>query len=119
MTTVAVTSDYSPPAACAIPAELNGMKIVEARGNLIHGGAGGSSGSVTVQVRKGNAANSTAMLSTVITITTTNDEGTGTGDSGQTVATGDILTIDVETVTSSAAVGTGLIVTLGFAGTVT
>ena len=100
-----------------VPAGMNGMSLTEIHAELKTAGVG-SSTVPTIDLRK-NA--STAMLSTKITIDTT-ETGSDTaatapalhGTAGNyAVATNDVVSVDIDAVGDSTA-GSGLVVTLGF-----
>ena len=98
-----------------IPAGLNGMDLVEVHSEVITAGNGS-----TVDVQIHNATDSSDMLSTSLTIDST-ETGSDTAataaviDTGEDdVATNDLIRIDVDGNGGDTTIAKGLIVTLGF-----
>ena len=91
-----------------IPAECNGMNLISARARV---GTAGTTNASTFDIY--NVTDSTSMLSSAISIASGATSGTGTVDtSHDDVATGDIIRIDVDTLSTTKP--KGLIVTLAF-----
>lgn len=91
-----------------IPAECNGMNLISARADVITAGTTNAS---TFDIY--NVTDSTSMLSSAISIASGATSGTGTVDTAHDdVATGDIIRIDCETLSTTKP--KGLIVTLSF-----
>ena len=91
-----------------IPAECNGMNLISARARV---GTAGTTNASTFDIY--NVTDSTSMLSSAISIASGAKSGTGTVDtSHDDVATGDIIRIDVDTLSTTKP--KGLIVTLAF-----
>ena len=91
-----------------IPAECNGMNLISARADVITAGTTNAS---TFDIY--NVTDSTSMLSSAISIASGAKSGTGTVDTAHDdVATGDIIRIDVDTLSTTKP--KGLIVTLAF-----
>ena len=88
--------------------ECNGMNLISARARV---GTAGVTGNTTFDIY--NVTDSTTMLSAAITIATTESSGTGTVDTDHDdVATGDIIRIDCDSISSTPP--KGLIITLAF-----
>jgi hypothetical protein len=91
-----------------IPAELNGMNLISARARV---GTAGTTNASTFDIY--NVTDSTSMLSSAISIASGATSGTGTVDTDHDdVATGDIIRIDVDTLSTTKP--KGLIITLAF-----
>jgi hypothetical protein len=91
-----------------IPAECNGMNLISARADVITAGTTNAS---TFDIY--NVTDSTSMLSSAISIASGATSGTGTIDTDHDdVATGDIIRIDVDTLSTTKP--KGLIITLAF-----
>lgn len=91
-----------------IPAELNGMNLISARARV---GTAGTTNASTFDIY--NVTDSTSMLSSAISIASGATSGTGTVDTAHDdVATGDIIRIDVDTLSTTKP--KGLIITLAF-----
>ena len=91
-----------------IPPECNGMNLISARARV---GTAGTTNASTFDIY--NVTDSTSMLSSAITIASGATSGTGTIDTDHDdVATGDIIRIDCDTLSTSKP--KGLIVTLAF-----
>ena len=91
-----------------IPPECNGMNLISARARV---GTAGTTNASTFDIY--NVTDSTSMLSSAISIASGAKSGTGTVDtSHDDVATGDIIRIDVDTLSTTKP--KGLVVTLAF-----
>lgn len=92
-----------------IPAAMNGMDLVEARATVI---TAGTTNTTDIQIH--NLTQTADMLSTVITIASgATQAADGVIDAANDdVATGDVIRIDVDAVSTTAA--KGLVVTIGF-----
>ena len=91
-----------------IPAECNGMNLISARARV---GTAGTTNASTFDIY--NVTDSTSMLSSAISIASGATSGTGTVDTAHDdVATGDIIRIDVDTLSTTKP--KGLVVTLAF-----
>jgi hypothetical protein len=91
-----------------IPAECNGMNLISARADVITAGTTNAS---TFDIY--NVTDGTTMLSSAISIASGATSGTGTVDTAHDdVATGDVIRIDCETLSSTKP--KGLIITLAF-----
>lgn len=100
-----------------IPAELDGMNLVEVHAEVITAATG--SGSETTDIQIHNVTDTVDMLSTLLTV---DEDETGSdtastaaviNSSNDDVAENDVIRIDVDAVPSTTP-GSGLIVTLGF-----